>query len=70
MKFKEWILHFKHVNRPIGDLAKDIARDPTFPNENDQEIIRKYLIEKASPIILLEIIKTFDNAWEYYQKDI
>ena len=32
--FKTWILNFKGVDLPIGDLADDIARDPDFPEED------------------------------------
>ena len=70
MTFKEWVLHFKDVDRPIGDLATDISKDPEFPIENNKELIRDYLSDKAQPAIVLQVLETFDNAWSYYEKDI
>lgn len=69
LDFKTWILHFKNVDRPIGDLATDIARDNEFPTENSKEVIRNYLKRKSSFSIVSAVLETFDNAWDYYLKD-
>lgn len=69
MDFKIWIHHFKDVDRPIGDLAKDIAGDKEFPSKNDRKLIRDYLEKKADYRAQEAVLETFDNAWSYYMKD-
>lgn len=31
LSFKQWILKFCHVDRPIGEFANMVANDPYFP---------------------------------------
>lgn len=31
LSFYEWLVLFRDVDRPIGDLAQDALRDPDFP---------------------------------------
>lgn len=69
MDFKTWVLHFKGVDRPIGDLANDIEKDDDFPTENDKSVIRDYLERKSDFRITSKVLETFDNAWDYYLKD-
>jgi len=69
MTFKEWISYFKDVDRPIGDLASDIARDKEFPTENTKGTIRNYLSNKMSFSASDKVLEAFDNAWSYYLKD-
>ena len=34
--FKEWLLkRYLHRDSPVGDLARDVARDPDFPDNGD-----------------------------------
>lgn len=69
MNFKTWLLHFKNVDRPIGDLANDIAKDSAFPSGNDRDVIRDYLESRAGFSVSTALLKTFDDAWDYYLKD-
>lgn len=69
MDFKTWIQHFKEVDRPIGDLAKDTEKDKNFPIQNDKNVIRKYLEDETPHRSLTTVLETFDNAWDYYLKD-
>lgn len=61
--FKTWIVRFKGVDLPIGDLAKDIVSDEDFPNEDYFSDIYDHLRSKHANSICLE---TFVAAWNYY----
>lgn len=43
LTYKEWILKFKGVDLPIGDIVDDISVDENFPNVKDYETILGYL---------------------------
>lgn len=66
MTFKEWVLRHKGKNTPLGDLADDVARDKTFPEENTKEAI---LVHLTGPTISAcpEAIDTFKRAWTSYR---
>lgn len=61
--FKEWIAHFKNIDLPIGDLAKDIYESKDFPEDDNLIDILNYLLSKKASE---EAIQTFIQAWEYY----
>lgn len=62
--FKTWILNFKDVDLPIGDIANDVARDPDFPEEDYFGEILDHISKKShsNP----DIQETFVLAWGYY----
>jgi uncharacterized protein YozE (UPF0346 family) len=66
MSFKEWIAKFEDVDRPIGDLAKDVLRDSKFPDGfNNQEQIISYLEqEKQADSVVIEVFK---DVWKAYK---
>jgi len=66
MNFKEWLMHFKNVNLPIGDLAKEIERDENFPNTSDKEIILEHL---ESHNAMDGVINTFEYVYAFYKED-
>lgn len=67
MSFYEWIILFKEVDRPIGDLAKDILADPSFPKkETEHDPIEEHLNSKRA---CWEAIEAFNKAYAYYQLD-
>ena len=62
--FKEWLNEFKEVDRPIGDLAKDILNDLDFPDTDNKNKILSYLeLKNVDPIV----IGTFKDVWEAYK---
>lgn len=63
--FKTWILNFKGVDLPIGDLAADIAGDPDFPEKDYFEEILGHISAKCKGDSV--IVETFVLAWSYYQ---
>ena len=62
--FKTWISRFQGVDLPIGDLAEDVARDPSFPELDNFGDIYVHIESSANgdPLIL----ETFALAWGYY----
>ena len=62
--FKSWIVQFKDVDLPIGDLAQDVLRDADFPNEDYFGEILEHIESKSkcSPVV----VETFVLAWNYY----
>lgn len=62
--FKSWIVRFKGVDLPIGDLANGIAKDADFPDEDYFGEIWGHLSTKCkcNP----DIMETFALAWNYY----
>lgn len=62
--FKDWIIRFKEVDLPIGDLASDIAKDENFPTEDYFGEIWDYLSLNCRNDS--DILETFSLAWSYY----
>ena len=46
--FKEWLFNFIETDTNLGDLAKDIKRDNTFPDCSEKSILMEY-IKKRTP---------------------
>ena len=62
--FKTWIVCFKGVDLPIGDLANDIAKDEDFPDEDYFQEIWDHISSKCKANS--DILETFALAWNYY----
>jgi hypothetical protein len=62
--FKAWLLNFKGVDLPIGDLAEDVSTDASFPDDDFGEIL-EHLIDKSRNDS--EVLQTFYEAWSFYQ---
>lgn len=56
--FRRWIESFKDVDLPIGDLARDIKRCPDFPNSNDYEELRYYIVSKGASTEALDTLRS------------
>jgi uncharacterized protein YozE (UPF0346 family) len=61
--FKEWIVLFKGVNQPIGDLAADVEADANFPETTEYGPIHAYLASKASQ----RVLDVFDECYAFYK---
>jgi uncharacterized protein YozE (UPF0346 family) len=66
MKFNTWLKEFKDVDRPIGDLAKDILGDKNFPNTSDHDAILSYLESHGA---IPDAIDTFEYVYRFYKED-
>ena len=65
MTFKDWISRLESRSTPSGDLARDIKRDKSFPEENSREAIFSYLESNHACDGAIEAFKT---TWASYQK--
>lgn len=45
--FKEWISAFTVTDTNLGDLASDIARDPSFPDSSDKTVLMEYISRRT-----------------------
>jgi uncharacterized protein YozE (UPF0346 family) len=65
LTFKDWLKEFKEVDRPIGDLAKDVLNDPDFPETNKHKEIYDYLecVKWAD----YQVLSVFENCWKAYK---
>lgn len=66
VSFRKWMEQYKEECSPIGDLARDIAADETFPESSETDVIFAYM-EKHDPC--LECYKAFYKAWGMYERE-
>ena len=66
LSFYEWLVLFRGVDRPIGDLAQEALRDPDFHKHKNFEEIRYNLQAKHAS---QEALKTLDDSYVYYKLD-
>lgn len=64
--FKKWLANFEQVDLPIGDLAKDVAADKSFPDSDNKDEILSYL-QSSSVHASLAALETFETVWDFYQ---
>ena len=71
MDFRTWLINkYQHKDTPRGDLARDIIRDPDFPEVTTvggRETILNHLIFAGASA---EAIRTFGRAWSAYLRDV
>ena len=65
MNFIEWLREFKNVDRPIGDLAKDVLSDSNFPKSNNYNELHDYLLYKAR--VEHAVLEVFKAVWKAYK---
>ena len=63
--FKIWIKKFKCEDTPIGDLARDIKIDKTFPSSRCRITLENYLLSKNACSSAMD---AFNEAFELYKK--
>lgn len=67
MSFKKWLKTFKDVDHAIGDLAKDVADDKSFPSKiSSMKDLVSYLHSRnADPLAVIAAT----NAYVFYALD-
>ena len=65
--FKQWIVEYAGTAYLVGDLAKDIRGDKSFPDSNDRDVIRNYLEYKALKLNNDVVVEIFDACWTLYK---
>ncbi|MED2140225.1 YozE family protein [Bacillus thuringiensis] len=69
LTYKEWLLKFKGVDLPIGDIAMDVELDDNFPNTKDYESIREYLETNPTSDSFMRVFEySFKMFYESTQK--
>ena len=63
MSFRTWIMRYRTRNNPMGDLARDIADDPEFPDTSDLISVSFYL-QRRHPCG--ECVEVFQTACKRY----
>jgi len=66
MNFKDWLIEYKDIDRPIGDLAKEVGQDGTFPNSSDYEALIDYFDSRNAQQAVLD---TFEYVYRFYKDD-
>lgn len=66
LTFKKWMKKFIKDENAIGDLARDMYADKSFPKSNDLKVQRRYLKPKACE----KAMETFEKAWALYEEAI
>lgn len=63
--FYDWLMHFKSVNLPIGDLAKDAEQDNNFPKSAQSKLeVLDYLKSNTASDA---VIDTASNCFDFYK---
>lgn len=60
ISYRKWIIKFAEEESHIGDLARDIRADPSFPKIPDRGIIKKYLANIGA---CENALIAFDKSW-------
>lgn len=66
MTFRHWLTGHAHDDTPLGDLARDVARDRDLPPELTQrQDWRRYLCEQHA---CDQALATLECAWDVYER--
>ncbi|MFJ2232180.1 YozE family protein [Streptomyces halstedii] len=63
--FTSWLKTHTDQRNAIGDLARDVSADPTWPSRRGRQGQRDYLEEERGAIPAA--IQTLDRAWDRYE---
>ncbi|WP_374950054.1 YozE family protein [Mucilaginibacter sp.] len=62
--FTEWLAKQKNRDSPLGDLARDMMDDKTWPNHSTLDDYRDYLYSRRASWMAIE---TLERAWKTYK---
>lgn len=65
MSFAKWLMQFVEENSPLGDLARDVAKDKNFPRSRRYETIYSYLEDGGASDACMIV---FEEAWENFDR--
>ena len=63
MSFAKWLMQFAEENSPLGDLARDVAKDKNFPRSRRYETIYSYLEDGDASDACMNV---FEEVWEKF----
>lgn len=69
-KFKTWLQSSRiiHMDTIKGDFARDIVTDPNFPDEDDRQIIYKYIEHQLLKNGTSDALPEFKALYSYFLK--
>ncbi len=65
MIFKAWLIQQRKRADPVGDLARDVIKDRTWPPTQDMVKLREHLKQRVAAE---SILSALDQAYAEYQK--
>lgn len=70
MTFYDWLVKQDKRDDPVGDLAIDAQRDPSFPTEAvyKEELIEHIYRKSLYVEMYRKIVRTIKEAWKEYEK--
>lgn len=66
VSFRKWMEQYKEEATPMGDLARDIAADETFPKSSDADTLFGYMEECGA---CEDCFQAFYVAWGIYERE-
>lgn len=63
--FSSWLAQFRQVNAAVGDLARDAAADPDWPDGPDE--LETYTDHLESAGASRAALETLEEAWSQYR---
>jgi len=64
MTFRKWLEQQKEREDLVGDFARDVADDPSFPNRSDKSGNAAHFEWMPD-----EVRERFDEVWREYQEE-
>jgi uncharacterized protein YozE (UPF0346 family) len=65
MTFKGWLMMQKKRDDPVGNLARDVLQDRTWPITQDMVKLRQYMVKRGA---VESALTALDRAYSEYQK--
>lgn len=65
--FTAWLRTKKEENNRIGDLARDMLRDISWPQEARNKLVYRRHLERMGACDAA--LDAFNAAWKYYQQE-
>lgn len=66
VSFRKWMRQYEEECSPMGDLARDIAADDTFPKSSIADTLFGYMEECGA---CENCYKVFYEAWGMYERE-
>lgn len=70
LTYKEWLLLFKGVKLPIGDIAIEVELDNEFPNTKDYKVLHEFVKFNYSDSFMRVFEYSFKMYYESTQKNV
>jgi len=65
MTFKAWLMLQMKREDPVGDLARDVLKDRTWPRTQDTVKLRQHMVKRSA---IESALLALDRAYSEYQK--